>query len=126
MLPYFYSFVFSLLFFPSSFYPFLFFLTLSISSLYLFYKICLYCTIKKDTSYHLTLLAANKCSAKRLTTPNTSPGSSKTILSPPSKPKKIKKIHHYGHNSNNSPILNKAAKQLPYFCSFVFSLLFFS
>ena len=51
--------------------------------------------------------------------------SSKTIQHLPRKQKKSKKIHHSGHNSNNSPILNKAAKQLPYFCSFVFSLLFF-
>ena len=94
-----FPFIFSLV----HFIPFYFFPPLSISSLYLFCKISLYCTIKKDTSCDLTLLAAKKCSATRSTTRNTSPGSSKTIPHLRRKQKKSKKIHHSGQDSNNSP-----------------------
>ena len=68
---------------------------------------------KKDTSWYVIPPDANKCSATKSTTQNTSPGSyllnsrtiisSKTTPNPPKKQRKSKKIHRSGHNSNNSP-----------------------
>lgn len=51
--------------------------------------------------------------------------SSKTIPNPPKKQRISKKTHRSGHNSNNSLYKIRQPQKLHYFCSFIFSLLFF-
>ena len=97
--------------FPSLFFTLSFFPTLSISSLYLFFESSFSTTHKKDTSWYITPPAANRCSATKSTTPNTSPGSyllnsrtifsSRTIPPPRKKPKQTNRTKHSGSSLNN-------------------------
>ena len=105
--------------YPSCLFPFYFFHhCLSLACIFFLNQLVLH--NKKDTSCYLTLLAANRCSATKSIMPSTSPGSSRNILSPPSKPKKIKKTHRSGNNSNNSPYSirqqNSCLIYFPYVC----------
>ena len=65
-------------------------------------------TTQKDTSWYVTPPTANKCSARRSTTRNTSPGSyllnSRTIISSktiPNPPKKLATTNRTNHSGNN-------------------------